>query len=150
MSDDPNLSELLDDDKLPAEYPPDRPLGVDEYGVTAAEEEIGEPLAERVAREEPDFVPDDDDSDYGAPVGVLVEPDGGIVDRDFEADAVAMEAGPPPGELALDADDISFGDDTLRDVAQEREGTELSAEEAAMHITAPPPLGDGDGYLEGE
>lgn len=150
MSDDANLSELLDDDKLPAEYPPDEPLGVDEYGITAAEEEVDEPLAERVAREEPDLIPGEDDSDLGAPVGVLVEPDEGIVDRDFEADAVARESGPPPGDLPLDADDIAFGDDTLRDVAQEREGTELSAEEAAMHITAAPPLGDGDGYLEDE
>jgi hypothetical protein len=150
VSDDPNLSELTDDDKLPPEYPPDEPLGVEDYGVTAAEEEIPEPLAERVAREEPDLLPPDDDSEYGRPVGTLVEPDEGIVDRDFEADAVATEAGMPPGELSIDADDIAFGDDTLRDVAQEREGTELSAEEAAMHLTPPPPMGDGDGYLEDE
>ena len=150
MTDDANLSELLDDDKLPPNYPPDEPLGVDQYGVTPAEEEVDEPLAERVAREEPDLLPDEDESEYGAPVGVLVEPDQGVIDRDLEADAVAMEAGRPPGDLPIDPDDIAFGDDTLRDVAQERENPELSAEEAAMHVTAPPPMGDGDGYLEDE
>ena len=116
--------------------------------MTAAEQEVDAPLAERVAREEPDMIPGEEDSDYGAPVGVLVEPDMGIVDQDVEADAVAAEIGLGSGEL--DADDIAYGDTTLRDVAQEREGTELSAEEAAMHITAAPPLGDGDGYLEDE
>jgi hypothetical protein len=150
MPDDPNLSELLDDDTLPPEYPPDRPYGADEYGVTAAEEEIDEPLEERVRREEPDFVPGEDDSEVGRQVSVLVEPDQGVVDADDEADAVASETDIPPGELPIDADDISFGDETLRDVAQEREAPQLSAEEAAMHITNPPPMGDGDGYLEEE
>jgi hypothetical protein len=150
FSDDPNLSEQLDDDKLPPEYPPDRPLGVDQYGITPAEEEVDEPLWERVKREVPDVQPREDDSEYGQPVSVLVEPDQGMIDADDEPDAVASESGMPIGELPIDADDIAFGDDTLRDVAQEREGTDLSAEEAAMHITAPPPMGDGDGYLEDE
>jgi hypothetical protein len=48
-------AEALDDDKLPAEYPPEQPLAVDDYGTTPAEEHVTEPLAERVRREEPDF-----------------------------------------------------------------------------------------------
>lgn len=136
MPDDDNLSELLDDDKLPDSYPPDEPLGVNQYGITAAEEEIDEPLEERVTREVPDDMPTFEDSEEGRPVGVLVEPGDGILELDTEADAVATEI---------------FGEDeTLGDVAQEREGTDLSAEEAAMHITAAPPMGDGDGYLEDE
>ena len=38
-------------------------------------------------------------------------------------------------------------DETLHDVVQEREG-ELSAEEAAMHLTDPPPMHDDDGYVD--
>lgn len=38
-------------------------------------------------------------------------------------------------------------DETLATAAGERE---LSAEEAAVHRTAAPPMGDGDGYLEDE
>ena len=37
-----------------AGYPPDAPQGVDQYGTTAQEERVDEPLAARVAREEPD------------------------------------------------------------------------------------------------
>lgn len=49
-------SELLDDDVLPAEYPPDHPTGVDDYGTTAQEERVDEPLEERIRREEPEVV----------------------------------------------------------------------------------------------
>jgi hypothetical protein len=124
-TDDANLSELLDDDKLPEEYPPERLLGADSYGVTAAEEEIDEPIEERLRREEPDFG-SDDFPPLDQPVGRLVAPDAGGFDD--EADAVASEG---------------FG-------AGEGEGEgDLSAEEAAMHITADPPMGDGgDGYIE--
>ena len=46
FGDDPGRSDLLD--------PPMRAMGVHEYGITAAEEEIDEPLEERVRRETPD------------------------------------------------------------------------------------------------
>src|SRR5947199_209332 len=52
--DEQDLAEQLDEDKVDGEYPPDRPLGVDTYGTTAAEERVGEPLVEAMAREEPD------------------------------------------------------------------------------------------------
>jgi hypothetical protein len=46
--------EELDEATGGAEFPPDRPLGAEEYGTTAAEERWDEPLEERLAREEPD------------------------------------------------------------------------------------------------
>src|SRR4051812_13340454 len=62
-SDPQDLAEALDSDKLPGdhddpdvepEYPLDVPIGVDEYGLTSAEEQFDEPLEERVRRESPD------------------------------------------------------------------------------------------------
>ena len=142
MSDDANLSELLDDDKLPEEYPPDRPLGVEDPGVTADHGAIGDSLAERVAREEPDVLPEPT-SDAGA-VGHLVEPDLGIA-VDDEADLVASAI---DEELGTTADgDLVAGDPTLRDVATERVD-DRSAEELAVHVTEDPPLLGGDSYLD--
>ena len=43
-----------DDPDIEPSNPPDAPRGVEEYGLTAAEEQVGEPLEVRVAREEPD------------------------------------------------------------------------------------------------
>ena len=143
-TDDANLSELLDEDKLPPEYPPDEPLGVDEYGVTAAEEAVQEPLAERVAREEPDLVPPADDSTSGD-VGTLVAPESAVDELDVTAEEVAREVG-AAGTPPLDDGDVAFGDSTTRDVATERLDAR-PAEEAAVHTTTPPPMGDGDGYV---
>ncbi len=94
--------------------PRDHPQGVEEFGITAAEQRGDEPLAERVRREEPDV----DESTVAQPpdetIGSrLVEPgseDVGLLDE--EKDAVAMLMGEDDG-------------------AQ-------SAEEAAMHITDSP------------
>jgi len=52
---DQEAAEALDDDQLTDEYPPEEPLGVDEYGVTDRETAIPEPLDEFVTRRE---VPD--------------------------------------------------------------------------------------------
>lgn len=54
-------------------------------------------------------------------VGRLVQPENEIDEIDTTAEEVAFDS----------------GDDGA-----------LSAEEAAMHITEAPPMGDGDGYLE--
>ncbi len=122
--DEQDRAEALDDDKQPAEYPPEEPLGVDEYGTTAAEERWEEPLAERLAREEPEDRPADTAG------MVLVAPDEGV-HEDTEPDAVATAV--DTGAGALDVGDIAAGDSTLRDTATEREGT-LSPEEAAIHV----------------
>lgn len=63
LNDSQDIAEALDDDKLPGdtfdsspepEYPLDEPLGLDQYGLTEAEDQIPEPIAESLARERPD------------------------------------------------------------------------------------------------
>ncbi|MGI8758283.1 MAG: hypothetical protein ACR2K0_03160 [Acidimicrobiales bacterium] len=142
MPDDANLSELLDDDKLPAEYPPDEPSGVLEEELTARGEQTDEPLAERVLREEPDTPAAASPPDE--PV-TLVEPEAGEgADLTKETVARAVDQGPASGDIA--SGDIAIGDSTTRDVATERV-EERSAEEEAVHLTDDPPMGDGDGYV---
>jgi hypothetical protein len=94
--------------------PRDHPQGVEEFGVTAAEERGYESVADRTDREEPDCdetsVAEAADEAIG---GRLLEQGSGDVDEiDDEKDSVA-----------------SLGDD---------EGAALSAEESAMHITDSP------------
>lgn len=144
MTDDPNLSELLDDDKLPEEYPPDRPLGVEDPDVIPDHQALGDTVAERTAREEPDTLgPPPADAGH---LGTLVDPDQGM-GPDDEADAVASEVRDVEGQLSVD--DLVGGDPTTRDVATERRDDQ-SAEELAMHVTDPPPLHDGDDYVDDE
>ena len=145
MTDDPNLSELLDDDKLPEEYPPERPLGVEDPGVTADHGAIGDSVAERAAREEPDVVAGPP-SEAGT-VGHLVEP-GGDQGRDVDADLVATAVGGNE-HGARAAGDIASGSDTDREVATERID-DRSEEELAVHVTEAPPLLDEDSYLDEE
>jgi hypothetical protein len=101
--------------------PGERPVAVDEWGTTAAEEIAGEPLDLRLSREEPDLLeraqttPADEspDADQPYPVdrderaGRIVEADEGAR-SDTEPDAVALEVG--------------------------TDGGGFSAEERAMHI----------------
>ena len=98
----------LEDDynQIEGTMPPgDVPVGADEFGVTAEEQRSQEPLAERVRREEPEFV---GGGTGDALKGRLVEPDQGVAGLDHERDPIA----------GLTDDDDG-----------------LSAEEAAMHIT---------------
>lgn len=124
MADDDNdRSEVLDDDVVPDKFPPERPYGVDER-LTAAEEQVDEPLAERRKRERPDRL----GADTGR-VGPLVDEGG----PDTETDMVAQEidAGSPAPDAGM---------------TQDKEEV-TPAEEAAMHRTDDPPMGVG--YLEG-
>ena len=147
-ADDPHLTaEQLDPDELqgegdgvagrssPDEFPPTHLRGVNQYGITAGEERVDEPLEERTSRDEPDDLaieldddraPDErqwDDPELGGDVGRLVDPgatDDGLDEPDVDAEAVAWEG---------TADD------------------DLSAEESAMHVTEDPPDGaPHDGY----
>ena len=127
--DDDNLSELTDDDKLDGlEFPPERPLGVEDQGVNDGQDS----LVERMAREVPDDLESALEEDQH--LGTLVAPggDGGL---DLEADAVAMEVGDDHDPLGLDT--------SVQDLEEVR-----PAEEEAMHITDAPPMGDGDGYVD--
>jgi hypothetical protein len=103
--------------------PRDYPLGAEEYGTTAAEEAIGETVAQRVAREEPDLSGDDVRDDDERLAGRLVQPDAGMADADDTAE-----------ELGYVVPDVAG----------------LSAEEAAVRIeTDPEGLGGGwPGYLD--
>lgn len=85
--------------------PRDHPQAVEEFGTTAAEQLIGESLADRVRREEPE---QGDWSAAGGGLGRLVEPGSGVDEIDEEKDLVAT---------AVAGDDGG-----------------LSAEEAAMHL----------------
>ena len=120
-------SESLDDDKLEdAQYPPDRPLGAEDRGIDDTEDSV----AERSSRENPDRWP----SRWEGAIGTLVE-DEGDAGADLEADAVALEARDEHDQLRRELS------------AQDLEEIQ-PAEEAAMHLTDPPPMGDGDGYVE--
>lgn len=134
-------SQLLDDDVIPEEFPPEQPYAVNDP-LTPNEEQGDESLADRVKRERPDHLGTDEGR-----VGTLVAPDGDETGIDTEATQVASEVEPQMRRDQLDPDDLGPGDATTRDVTQEKEGV-ISAEEAAMHTTDPPPMGDGDGYVE--
>ena len=94
--------------------PRDHPQGVEEFGITAAEERMDEPIADRVQREEPDF----DESSVAQAAdeaigGRLIEPGSEDIDvLDEEKDSIAT--------LVTDDEDA------------------LTAEESAMHITDSP------------
>ncbi len=109
----PDLEPPVNQDE--GQIPPrDYPQGAEEFGVTAVEERLEEPIAERVLREEPDFGSEDYvASDDTAVAGRLIAPGSEDVDvLDAEKDEVAS-------------------------LFEEDEGG-LSAEEAAMHITDSP------------
>lgn len=134
-------SQLLDDDVIPEEFPPEQPYAVNDP-LTPEEEQVGESLADRVKRERPDRLGTDEGR-----VGTLVSPDGDETGIDAEGTEVASEIEPQMRRDQLGSGDVGSGDSTLRDVTQEKEGV-ISAEEAAMHTTDPPPMGDGDGYVD--
>jgi hypothetical protein len=96
----------LTGDAQEEELPPpsDEPASL-EYGTTVAEQRRGEPLADRLARE---------------------EPDGEVTAGD---DPVFLVA-PEDEDIELDTDDDA--DETGRAVGRGREG--MSAEEAAVHV----------------
>lgn len=102
-----NRSELVDDEVIGPEYPSDEPVAVDDYGTTAAEQRVPEPLDERVEREEPDTPP--------------------------PAPATSEEA----AERSRSEEDDFIGDETTRDVATEREAPKPAEEAAMHEIVAP-------------
>jgi hypothetical protein len=129
--DDPqDEAEALDEEELigEREYPPDRPLAVEDYGVTPAEERVPEPLDEFVKREVPDRIrPPRPEPPR------LIEPE--TVDGlDDESELVAESV--EPLDVPLSDDDEFTGDESERDFATELEAP-MSAEEAAIHIITP-------------
>src|SRR5438445_4318888 len=112
-------AELLDDDVLPEEYPPEQPYGVGER-LTPAEEQGGESVEDRRRRERPDRLGADEDR-----VGQLVAPDE-ETGPDEEADEVAFEVPPALRRDQRDPSDLTGMEGTDREEV-------IPAEEAAMH-----------------
>ena len=115
----PDLETPINDDEgmIP---PGDTPIAVDEWGVTAAEERLDEPIAERVTREVPDLRPDD-------------------IDLDDADDDLGIEEG-TTARFVDPADRDVSGYDDEKDVIASLVGDDgaPSAEESAMHITDQP------------
>jgi hypothetical protein len=128
---DDDLSELLDEDALPPEYPPDRPLGVNQYGTTPQEERVDEPIDERVRRE------DHGEGVADRPVLLLDETEDGLgAAPDLDAGETGDTMLGETGEGSWAGDDLgpNLGPPTS-DLASDR--VPLAAEEAAVHIVDP-------------
>ncbi|WUH94837.1 DUF5709 domain-containing protein [Streptomyces sp. NBC_00433] len=115
--DDRGIAEVLDE----GYSPPERPLGVDDVGTTAAEQQAGESLDERLPRERPDVEPSPDDG-----LGDASDTDGELVD--VEAGELRSGRLVAPDEGSHARLDGMVGEDVGID------GGAASAEEAAVHV----------------
>jgi hypothetical protein len=112
--------------------PPERPLGVEHYGITADEQQRGESLDQRLAEEVPDPTARvDEDAD--------VDADGSDDDPDNTPEAAYDELADPrsgrliaPGEGSHEEHEGMIGTDAGID------GSAASAEEAAVHVIDDP------------
>ncbi|MFE2296263.1 DUF5709 domain-containing protein [Streptomyces sp. NPDC059452] len=124
-NDEPDLENTLGerdlDDQMEEGYsPPERPLGVNKFGTTGAEEREGESLDQRLAQEVADVEPPEGDG-IGDVVGGEGEPEERI-----DGDARA-------GRLTAADDATGRNTDVLaEDVGID--GGAASAEEAAVHV----------------
>ncbi|GAA4789508.1 DUF5709 domain-containing protein [Streptomyces ziwulingensis] len=128
------LDERTYDDTLDEGYsPPEKPLGVDKVGTTAAEQHEGETLDERLSQEVPDVSAPDGDGVGDAPGG--------------EGEPVDPQAGTDrAGRLV--APDEGVREDTTKETIAEDVGIDAGAagaEEAAMHV-----IEDDAGLPDGE
>ncbi|EPD68725.1 DUF5709 domain-containing protein [Streptomyces sp. HGB0020] len=102
--------------------PPDRLLGVSEWGLTAREAASHEDLAHRLRREVPELSAQDE----GDGLGDAVDTDGELLDDQVGDERAGRLVGG-------DADgDVGFDDYTARDAGID--GGAASAEEAAVHV----------------
>ncbi|MGP2436345.1 DUF5709 domain-containing protein [Streptomyces sp. JW3] len=117
------VDERTYDDTLDEGYsPPEKPLGVDKVGTTAAEQHDGETLDERLAQEVPDVTP---------PAG------DGVGDRtDGEGEPVDPQAGTDRAGRLVAPDEGVRTDTTKETVAEDVgiDGGAAGAEEAAVHV----------------
>lgn len=117
------LDERTYDDTLDEGYsPPEKPLGVDRTGTTAAEQHEGETLDERLAQEVPDVT-----TPAGDGVGDRVDGEGEPVDPEAGTDRAGRLVAPDEGVRA---------DTTKETVAEDVgiDGGAAGAEEAAVHV----------------
>ncbi|RPK81027.1 MULTISPECIES: DUF5709 domain-containing protein [Streptomyces] len=111
----------LDDTMEEGYSPPERPLAVDEYGTTGAEERQGESLDRRLAREVDDVEPPDGDGigDLAGGEGEPLERTG----REERAGRLGAAEDPTARRSGVFAEDVGI------------DGGAASAEEAAVHVT---------------
>ncbi len=121
-TDDQTEAEALDDDELSEVYPPEHLLGADEYGTTAAEERVNEPIEQQVLRELPDHLAPAREE----PPTLIATGDGSSPD-----DEVAHEGG--DGRLL----GLAARQDPLEEDTERLGRAERSVEEEAMHIEPP-------------
>jgi hypothetical protein len=102
--------------------PPERPWAVDDWGTTEAEEESGESLDGRLARELPDALPDEGDG-----LGDASDTDGELLDD---------EVGDVRAGRLVDAGEGGIDDTDPELYARDAgiDGAAASAEEAAVHV----------------
>ena len=132
MVDQDQAGEDFDDDKLGGEYPPDRPLGVNDEGVTGVEQLGGESFAERDARTRPEVWEEGRSPRRNGSVELVGDQDVGEVDTEGQSvgRAAPEDATDEAGPLA--DDDEFTGDETQRDVPTER--VTPPAEESAVQV----------------
>ncbi|MEU1011302.1 DUF5709 domain-containing protein [Streptomyces sp. NPDC005890] len=117
------VGERTYDDILDEGYsPPERPLGVTRYGTTAAEQQAGETLDERLGQEVPDVTAPPGDGVGDLPGG--------------EGEPVDPEAGESRAARLVAPDEGAHTDTTKEQVARDVgiDGGAAGAEEAAMHV----------------
>lgn len=120
------LEDVSGDDVLSRGYSPeDRPWAVDDWGTTDLEEEEGESLDGRLARE----VPDEPEEDEGDGVGDVAGGEGELRDDEVGDARSGRLAGTDAGsESAADTEpDLEAWDEGI-------DGGAASAEEAAVHV----------------
>jgi hypothetical protein len=173
ISDPQDRAEALDSDELGTaddpsiepDFPFDRLLGADQFGTTAAEEQLGEPIEERVEREQPDPLvveleeaqQAEDRSAQGTSIAAALD------ELELELDEGALAAVDAVGEPELDLEvtdeagheagrlvegglerGVTELDLEAQSVASAFDEDDLSAEEAAVHVTDEPPMGPPD------
>jgi hypothetical protein len=125
------LEDVTTDDVLETGYSPqDRPWAVDDWGTTGFEEEQGESLDGRLAREVPDVTGEDDEGDG---IGDLPGGDGEL--RDSE---VGEERAGRLAETDAGTDSAPDPEPDLEAFDEGPDGGAASAEEAAVHVVPDP------------
>ncbi|MET9444584.1 DUF5709 domain-containing protein [Streptomyces sp. NPDC006610] len=117
------LDERTYDDTLDEGYsPPEKPLGVTKHGTTAAEQQEGETLDQRLAQERPDV-----GEPQGDGIGDLPDGEGEPVDPEAGQDRAGRLVAPDEG-LRTDTTREEIADDVGIDAGA------AGAEEAAVHV----------------
>jgi Family of unknown function (DUF5709) len=125
------LEDETTDDVLDTGYAPqDRPWAVDDWGTTGFEEEQGESLDGRLAREVPDVTGEGDEGDD---IGDLPGGDGELRDSEVGGERAGRLA-----ETDAGTDSAPDPEPDLEAFDEGPDGGAASAEEAAVHVVPDP------------